>query len=207
MKCLKSFIVFCAMTTISTALYADGSPVAEAASAVASSAVASSSAVAVASEVNPKKARIRLFGQNGTGVVYYPNSKCEGGSNSVTVSGGLGTTFSSFFGTIKSESIGIPETETTRNLAKRSSLLSKAYFREYQINAGEPITVALSFQDVGGAHCNALVYSFVAESGVDYEGRLDMDFDAKTCSYVMNSVGNDGSLLPVRLSSSPSCKH
>ncbi len=202
MNSLKSFVVFSVMTIISTASYAEGSPIVEA----TSSSVAASSAVAVTLEAIPKNARIRLFGQNGMGVVYYPNSKCEGGSNGVTVSGGLGSTFSSFLGTITNESIGMPETETTKNLAKRSGLLSKAYFREYQINAGEPITVALSFNDVGlRKKCDVLVNTFTPESGADYEGRLDVD--AEICTFVMNRVSLDGSLLPVSLSGAPSCKH
>lgn len=175
--------------------YADESPVAGA---------ILSSAVAATSVATTKKARIRLFGQNGFGVSFYPKSKCEGGSNKITVSGGLGTMFSSFLGTVKNDSIGMPETETTKNLAKRSLLLSKAYFREYQIEAGEPIAVAASFGDTSGAHCDPLTMTFVPEFGADYEGRLDLN--ANTCTLVMNRVGQDGSLTPVPIVRAESCK-
>lgn len=207
MNSLKFFIVTCAIVGASTSVYADDSlMVATSSTATASSMVVPSSSVAVASSASataPQSSRFRLFGQNGFGMAFYPKSKCEGGPNKITVSGGLGAMFSSLFGTVKNESIGMPETETTKNLAKRNGLLSKAYFREYQIEAGEPVAVAASFSDPSGARCRIAV-TFVPESGVDYESRLDLS--GNTCTLIMNRVGQDGSLTSVPIVRADSCK-
>jgi hypothetical protein len=92
-----------------------------------------------------------MFGQNGASAVLYRGSTCvkdfwsEDGEKA---SGGLGSAFSSFFGSVSNTSLGIPETDTSRNLSSRDGLLSKAYFREYLIPAGPPSSMRLGYQDV-----------------------------------------------------------
>jgi hypothetical protein len=153
-------------------------------------------------------ARLRLFGQNGVGVNYYRNSACQGGEN-VRVSGGLGDAFSSFIGTASNQSIGMPDTPNTRNQAARNGILSKAYFREYQIAAGQPITITMSFKSNPGKrseYCKTIATTFVPEKGKDYEGALDIVNDS--CMQVINELqaGPDGvTLNPVPVALAPAC--
>jgi hypothetical protein len=147
---------------------------------------------------NLQTARMRLFGQNGVQVIFYQNSTCIGGNGpSTTVSGGVGDAFSSFFGTAKNVSIGMKETPNTTNIAKRNGMMSKAYFREYQIPANQPLTLKMAFQNApsvpyshvvsssggrqeivsgttGTLTCSKLGGSFTPEAGKDYEVALDV---------------------------------
>lgn len=159
-------------------------------------------------------ARIRLFGQNAVMVKYYPNSKCAKG-DSVAVSGGLGDAFSSFLGTVKSQSIGIPETPNTKNMAARDGVLSKAYFREYEIVAGQPMTIAMGFREAqaappavlpvsaasgdrtanmaapsGAIYCRTIATTFVPEKGKDYEAALDIRSSEGVCVQTIHEVNN-----------------
>lgn len=166
-------------------------------------------------------ARIRLFGQNGVAVKFYRNSICEGGEK-VTVSGGLGDAFLSFLGATKNESIGMPDSQNTVNQSARNGPMSKAFFREYEIKAGEPITVAMTFMNtpapvpkefaslpgVGTKTCRSIVTTFVPEQGKDYEGVLDVRFDMGVCIQQINEVHatEEGvELIPVALSPAEKC--
>lgn len=168
---------------------------------------ASATPTATATAESVKTARLRLFGQNGTGVVFYKNSACDGGTDSVRVSGGLGSAFSSFLGSVKNESIGIPETETTKRLQQRDGILSKAYFKEYEIDPGKPVTVAMGFNDAGmRRQCRLIAATFLPEAGLSYEGRLDLDMQAGLCRFVVNRVADDGGLSAVALAPASACK-
>jgi hypothetical protein len=123
-------------------------------------------------------ARIRLFGQNAVMVKFYRNSTCHGrGADETKVSGGLGDAFSSFIGTVKNVSIGMKETPNTVNLAKRNGYASKAYFREYELAAGQPLTIAMKFRDMmpnGSVYCRTIAGTFTPSAGKDYEAALDL---------------------------------
>lgn len=174
----------------------------------ASAAVAQVADVAAVSPAPPPAAsKLRLFGQNGVGVVLHRNSACDGGADSVRVSGGMGSAFSSFIGTVKNESLGMPETETTRRLAQRDGMMSKAFFKEYEIAPGQPVTVAMGFSDVGmRKQCRNMAATFVPETGAAYEGRLDLDLQAGLCRFVVNRVGSDGALSAVAIEPASTCK-
>lgn len=138
--------------------------------------------VALAEEVEKpvdqadKPARIRLYGQNGVNVKYYVNSSCIGGE-SVSVSGGIGDAFSSFLGTSSNKSIGIPPSPTSENLTARNGMLSKAYYREYEVAPGQPITITMRFQSNPGnayKYCNTTATTFIPEKGKDYEAALEV---------------------------------
>lgn len=122
------------------------------------------------------KSRLRLFGQNGATAIFYRNSKCVKpslGKEDERVSGGFSSAFSSLLGTVSNTSIGMPETDTTRNLSKSDGLLSRAYFREYEIAGNEPVTVKIGFQDVAnsGTNCKRSAY-FLPRPGKDYEASI-----------------------------------
>lgn len=138
--------------------------------------------------VNSDSARIRLFGQNGMGVKYYPNSACYGG-DSVIVSGGLGDAFSSFLGTASNTSIGMPETPNSGKPSARNGLFSKAFFREYKIVANQPLTIKLDFQSNPGVrygYCKTIAGTFLPEAGKDYE--ISLDIKDGMCVPVMNEL-------------------
>ncbi|MFJ2990940.1 hypothetical protein ACIPF8_24055 [Collimonas sp. NPDC087041] len=159
---------------------------------------AGESTVDKSNDVKSDFARIRLFGQNGMGVKYYPNSACYGG-DSVTVSGGFGDAFSSFLGAASNTSIGMPETPNSGKPGTRNGFFSKAYFREYKIAANQPLTIKLDFQSnpspsvsfqkgqsTGYLYCKTLAGTFVPEAGKDYE--ISLDIKDGMCVPVLNEL-------------------
>ena len=99
------------------------------------------------------------------------------------VSGSVKSAFLSMLGMVDNESIGMPPSANTQNLAAKNGLLSKAFYKEYAVTPNEPLAVSMNFQDVGtaakgvyinGAFCRPSAYSFVPLPGKDYEGYLDI---------------------------------
>lgn len=134
-----------------------------------------------AQEDDPTKleaSRIRVFGQNGVFVKFYKNSSCAGGK-ALTVSGSFGSAFRSFVGASSNVSIGMPDTPNVENIAKRDGLLSKAYFREYTIVPGSPVTLTMAFQSNPSSnsyiYCKKFSATFIPEPGKDYEAALDIE--------------------------------
>ena len=83
-------------------------------------------------------ARIRIFGQNQASAKLYPAQSCHNSflsGKGIKVSGGMGSAFGSMLGLSSNTSIGIPETYSTQHLKEKSGILSKAYYREYEIPA------------------------------------------------------------------------
>jgi hypothetical protein len=167
-----------------------------------------------------------MFGQIGATAVLFRGSACvkdfwsEEGEKA---SGGFGSAFSSFFGSVSNTSLGIPETETSRNLSSRNGLLSKAYFREYSIPADQPSSMRLGFQDKAPFYipphfgpgtfsypyvdrsCHGAI-SFVPEAEKDYE--LAFSWQGKTCHAAVNEVVRNRDtvgLIPVPVSAAPDC--
>jgi hypothetical protein len=167
------------------------------------------------------ESRIRLFGQNGISVILYRNSKCAKeslGKEDERVSGGLTSAFSSFIGAASNTSIGIPETETTKKIKEKNGPFSKAYFREYVIEANKPVAIEVSFQDVSHQYAvNGITYSnrgwhcssegkFVPIAGADYE--LAFNWNDGKCDLRMNRIAQkDGVtiLKPVEVAEPLSC--
>lgn len=200
-------------------------------SAVSCSAQQTTQASEAAASTSPdpaKNSRLRMFGQNGASAVLFRGSACvkdfwsEEGEK---VSGGLGSAFSSFFGSVSNTSLGIPETETSRNLASRDSLLSKAYFREYLIPSGQPSSMRLGFQDASVFYlpppqsvgqttyryerinrgCHGAI-SFVPDAQKDYE--VGFTWVGGACHAVVNEVVRNGDaveLIPVPIAIAPDC--
>lgn len=176
----------------------------------------------------PHTSRLRMFGHNGASAVLYRGSACVKdfwSADGEKASGGLGSAFGSFFGSVSNRSLGIPETETSRKLSSRDSLLSKVYFREYVIPAGQPSSMRLGFQDVSPFYLrpprsvSGIIYrpeyvdrschgaiSFVPEAGKDYE--VAFSFEGNTCHAALNEVVGTGDaveLIPVPVSIAPDC--
>lgn len=159
-------------------------------------------------------ARIRLFGQNGTPsimtVQLQENKKVE-----VNVGGGVGDAFGSLLGTVKNESIGISQTENTRNLQQGGGLLSKVFYREFVIPAGREVQVKNAFIGLTNVNhnpgtgltmiqkqgnCSSQVVAFVPEAGKDYE--VGSYKNGPQCSVMVFEIRNRGGesvLSPVEI--------
>jgi hypothetical protein len=165
-----------------------------------------------------KAARIRLFGVQMVGLKLYRNSICNKGK-AQTVSGGTGGAFKSAFGSGRNNlSMGMPETPNVRNIAERDGRLVKAFFREYVVEAEQPLTLEASYSDSAGSagtgpfsisigsgsvQCRAIVSTFFPEAGKDYEASLDLEPDG--CALHINQIlvqDDNVTLLPVELSDS-----
>lgn len=129
-------------------------------------------------------ARVRLYGQNGRASIMELN--INGKVEKITVGGGLGQAFSSMIGAKGNESIGMPETEFSKNPSAHSKLLSSIFFKEFVVPAGKEITVNNNIHDVRNTAehysmgskittittlkgCTGNAVTFVTEAGKDYE--------------------------------------
>lgn len=162
--------------------------------------------------------RIRVFGQNGAMAQLYAGSACVKSRGGERVSGSLGSALGSLIGKVSNVSLGIPETESTRNLSQMDGIASKAHFREYAIPAGIPTTLRMgyqgvpSFYSVGGVQysgpttsCSGAV-SFTPEPGKDYE--VGFSWQGRVCRIGVNVViadGDDVRLEPVATTDAPKC--
>lgn len=134
------------------------------------------------------------------------------------VSGSLGGAFSSFLGAASNTSLGIAETDTSRNLSQKSGLFSKAYFREYDLPPGKPSSMRMGYQNVagfykhngmqishGGGSCSGAI-SFVPVAGEDYEaGFVRTD---SGCGLSINRIVvkyGMTELVPVPITPAPDC--
>ncbi len=154
-------------------------------------------------------ARIRMFGQNGVGIVLYKDAVCTAAyGEKVRASGSLGSAFGSLMGSVKNQAIGIPETQNTRNLHERKMIGSKPFYKEYAIEAGKPVVVEAGASSPAhwtstpgfksGWTCGPLLAStFVPEAGADYEVALDLDFRNSVCTLAVKRVAVDGQVTPV----------
>jgi hypothetical protein len=165
--------------------------------------------------------RLRLFGQNGASAVLFRDRTCVKSiwsGDGEKASGGIGSAFGSFVGAVSNSSLGIAETETTRNLSQKDGMLSKAYFREYVIPADKPSSISMGFKNIGsfyvmhgvryetgGSSCHGAI-TFTPRAGEDYEAGFVMGDGV--CRLSMNRVlVEDGKteLIPVPVTPAPDC--
>lgn len=132
---------------------------------------------------NPKTdARIRLYGQNGHPAIMTVVTKDK--KEQVTVGGGLGQAFSSMVGAKGNESIGMPESELSKDPSVLNGIISSEFFKEFIVPADSEITVNNSimgtqhkYDDMVLNHtvivnvkgCTGQEVSFVPKAGKDYE--------------------------------------
>ena len=174
---------------------------------VAGSAPAASESEASAKAAEAGSARIRLFGRNGFIVDFFENSMCFGGDAKTSVSGSLGSTFSSFLGKQKSVSLGIKDTPNTLSMASKDAPFSKGYFREYKVAAGQPLTLKMSYALPQAMSCGPIGKTFIPQAGKDYEAILDVDFRARRCTVGVQEVqANEGDAVLVEVPSMPPTK-
>ena len=165
------------------------------------------------------EARVRFFGQAAIAITLYKNQACVGGKGIQVSKTNLGA----LFGNSKSISLGMPETPNVTNLKSRDGILFAAFYREYAVRAGEPITIAAQYYETTGdsrmtlgnvvyTHpgisrgCKKIDGSFTPEAGKDYE--LTVDIGSPTCQFTLTQVDvKDAAvqLTPVALAESRKC--
>lgn len=165
-----------------------------------------------------QQARIRLYGQNQKPTIMTANIDCasKGNWQKVNVGGSMGDAFGSFVGTAKSHSIGIPETETSRNIGKKNGLLSKAVFREFAIQAGKPVNVSAAYIGLTTVSqspqrtvifhegsCRSATASFVPQAGRDYEV---IGLKGRGCGVAVYEISANGHTSPIALSDEFRCR-
>lgn len=156
-------------------------------------------------DYNPKEqSRIRLYGQNGKPTLM--RYSLNGQEIKVNVGGGMGDAFSSFVGTAKSQSIGIPSTRISNNVGDQNGILAKAFYKEFAV----PSTSALRIQSnlIGMANfspsgqavsysprCSSKEFSFQPEAGKDYE--VASIVNQQGCAVVVFEVQANGEIKPI----------
>lgn len=125
-------------------------------------------------------ARIRLYGQNGrpTEMVVDPNGKAE----KVVVGGSAGQAFASLFHLKGNESIGMPESEFSKDPSQFNNIGSNAFFKEFIVPANVEIAlkntidtpnhiyqVSSNKKVVQSMTCRAKTVTFTTQAGKDYE--------------------------------------
>lgn len=209
--------VFLFSLLLCSASFAQDTATTEAPAAAAATEAASAPAAPATSAIS----RLRLFGQNGATAFLYRDSSCIRGMFSDGVekaSGGMSSAFGSLIGSVSNTSLGIPETETSKNLSRKDGIFSKAYFREYEVPADKPSSLRIGFQDVSPFYVvNGINYetvspscsgdiTFTPRAGEDYEAAFS--WEGKRCSISINRViAKDGKteLVPVPITRAPSC--
>ena len=164
------------------------------------------------------QARIRLYGQNGKPSYAYTNVDCESNpkGTKIGVGGSLGDAFGSLVGASSSQSMGIPETEISKNVGKMNGLASRAFFREFAIPAGKPVNAQTFYIGLTNTRhtethtviqhegsCSSNMASFVPQAGHDYE---IVGSKGRSCGVSVFEVGAQGELTPVAVDAAVQCK-
>ncbi|MDR1889619.1 MAG: hypothetical protein LBQ81_09630 [Zoogloeaceae bacterium] len=155
-------------------------------------------------------ARIRLFGQNQRPSIMNVGKDCATGAKGykVNVGGGFGDAFKSFAGAASNKTLGIPETESTRQLSRKDGLLSKAFYQEFVIPAGTLVQVRAAYIGLTTtlrSPGEIMIWSeksgtsrtvpFVPEAGKDYEA-ISTRQDGREFVWIYE-VRADGTLQPI----------
>ncbi|MFC5476364.1 hypothetical protein [Paraherbaspirillum soli] len=160
-------------------------------------------------------ARVRFIGNGLIGLTFYKNKSCVGGRGIQASRNGrnLGAALGILFGKAKNISLGIPETPNVTNLENWDVTLSKAFYREYSVNADEPLTIEAAYYfHTAGNHtsiarvtCNVDGF-FVPEDGKDYEVTLNVG--EKTCQLDVMKIDSAEAavkLIPVKVKAANKC--
>lgn len=149
-----------------------------------------------------RPARVRIFGATGHGITMYTDATCseeyrdviEVSRSNFRALGGL------FGGAPQNVTIGIPETDTVRNM--KSVLWSKPNYEEYEVPGGKPLRFEARIENTADYRCaRTLSAWFVATPGLDYE--VEMDIANRMCRLQVRRVLTDGSLASQPLRPGP----
>lgn len=150
------------------------------------------------------QARIRIYGQNGKPTKMTYNIECSKPKSGerINLGGSLGNAFASMVGAVSNKSLGMPETAYSKNISEMNGVMSKAFFQEFAVNAGQMVSVQTAFIQLPPAaasgttvyyknqSCRSSAVSFVPQAGHDYEivGAL-----GAACAVTVYEVKADGS--------------
>lgn len=167
-------------------------------------AASASAPVAPALPLGEAKARIRIFAQNGIGAGLSDQAGCTKDDSMEKGGSGFFKALASTFHVASNETIGMPESQTTRELSKRNQVASEAYYTERQITADMPVTLQFSFgSPASGRYCPTIATSFVPRPNADYEAMLDVG--GGVCQVKVTRILANGVPFPVVLQSAPGC--
>lgn len=161
-------------------------------------------------------ARMRVYGNNGFGVVYWPGKACRprGGAGGVRASGAMGQSLGAFLGATKDTRIGMPESNRSRH--RDNGILAREFFTEYVVAGGEPVAFEMSFADApayappnggygaGTMSCRAFSGSFLPQAGQDYE--VYMRVAGRGCQMNVGHIDERGELVPEPITPAPICE-
>ena len=165
------------------------------------------------------QARIRLYGQNGKPSYAYTGIDCDTNrkGTKIGVGGSLGDAVGSLVGASSSQSMGIPETEISKNVGKMNGLASRAFFREFAVEAGKPVNAQTFYIGLTNTlhtethtitqyegSCTSNIASFIPQAGHDYE---IVGSKGRSCDVSVFEVGAQGELTPVAVDAAVQCKH
>lgn len=155
--------------------------------------------------------RIRLYGQNQkpTLLEYEVNGKKE----KINVGGGAGDAFSSLIGTVKNTSIGIAQTEMSKNLKDYNGILSKIFYKEFVIPADHPVRIHNAFIGLSNisysptattvhyqGSCDSLTLTFTPKAGKAYEAIPK--YNSAACGLILLEIDANGNTAEVTLTNS-----
>ncbi|WP_432719680.1 hypothetical protein R0381_000182 [Jeongeupia wiesaeckerbachi] len=139
---------------------------------------------------NPEtNARMRLYGNNGGSIRLYPGKDCNTATKADVVNGS-GSHFESFksmLGDHQIKSIGMPDSEHSKNLGYGETITEKL------IPAGVPMTVVMHFGSPNG-YCFPPPAAFTPQPGKDYEAFLHIE--NKRCYLKIDVIGTSGAAAP-----------
>lgn len=147
-------------------------------------------------------ARIRLYGQNQKPTImeYDINNKPV----RKNVGGTFGDAFSSFAGSTKNISLGMPETAMINEMRQYDGILSKVFYREFAVPAGVSVRVHNAFMGmlyytasplnnwdfVRKVSCKSNTVTFTPQAGKDYE--VVPAHNSATCGVAVLQVPKPG---------------
>lgn len=153
--------------------------------------------------------RIRLYGQNQKPTIL--EYEKDGKKEKINVGGQAGDAFSSLIGTVKNQTIGIAQTDMSKNLKDYSGMLSKAFYKEFIIPAGQKIFIRNSFIGLSNVSqsptrttvkyegaCNSSGLTFIAKAGKDYEAVPK--HSGSSCGLILLEVDRNGSTTEIDFS-------
>lgn len=151
-------------------------------------------------------ARLRVFGNNGIGMVIYPNmNECpQSSDNGLRVSGKIQQSLNAFLSRQDNISIGMPISDRVKN--PYQSIFGNDFYTESIIPA-KPITIQSTFTSADHSYCKPITVTFFPEAGKDYETVLNIDKIDRYCQLKILRIDNDGnSFEDVKIAHHPQCK-
>lgn len=151
-------------------------------------------------------ARLRVFGNNGIGMVVYQNiNGCPyAADNGLRVSGKMQQSLNAFLSQQDNLSIGMPISDRVKN--PYQSIFGNDFYTESIIPA-KPITIQSTFTSADQSYCKPITVTFFPEAGKDYETVLNINKIDRYCQLKILRIDNNGnSFEDVKISHHPQCK-